>query len=108
LVKEYIADSNTQRLTILPNEELKIVITIPHDVFAWYVDVFDRTDTKIHTNWLDHYGETDAKLTSEMKASVEGFIVAVTKHPLRLIEDGKPGQSILQVYRNDEWTDRIY
>jgi len=109
VLDEYIADRHKQTLTIAANnEELKIIVTIPHDVFEWYVDVFDRNGRKVLSNWLDHYGETQTNLRAEMKESVEGFIVAVTKHPLRLIEGRKPEQSILQIYRNDRWTDKIY
>ncbi len=107
-VKEIINDKNQQTLTLLPNEELKIVITIPHNVFEWFVEVFDKQGKKVHSNWIDHYGDTEVNLKSEMKESVEGFILAVTKHPLRLIDLGKPEQSILEIYRNEQWTDTIY
>jgi len=108
LIKEHIFDSNKQTFTIVPNEELKIVITMPNNIFEWYINVFDRTDRKVHTNWLDHYGDNKVNLESEMKESVQGFINAVMKHPVRLSGDIKTGLSTLEVYRDNEWSDMIY
>jgi len=108
LVNEYITDDCSQTLTILPNEELKIVVTVPHSILEWYVDVFDRNGTKVYSNWRDHFGDVEAELRSQMKESIEGFILAVTRHPLRVREGSRPGQSVLQIYRNDEWTDVNY
>jgi hypothetical protein len=107
-VKEYIAGNDKQILAIAANDDLKIIITIPHNVFEWYVDVFDKNGAKVYTNWLDHFGDNESNLRTEMKESVQGFMLAVTKYPLRLIVDGKPEQSILQVYRDDMWVDMIY
>jgi len=108
LVDEYISDGIRQTLTIVPNEELKIIVTIPHDVFEWYVDVFDRNGSKVHTNWLDHYGDAEINLRVEMKKSIEDFIVAVTKYPMRLIVNVKPELSSLEIYRDDLWSDIFY
>lgn len=109
ILNEYNIDNNKQTLSFTANhEELKIIVTIPHNVFEWYVDVFDRNGQKVHSNWFDYYDDIPANLRAEMKKSVEEFILVVTKYPLRLIEGRKPKQSTLQIYRNETWTDLIY
>ena len=108
IVKDIFVDNQVQRLTILPNEELRVVITIPHNVFEWFVDVFDASGSKVHSNWIDHYGDTDAKLKSEMKESVEKFVDTITRNPLRLIRADKPEQSTLEVYADEMWTTIVY
>lgn len=108
LVKDILTDDDLQRLTILPNDELRIVITIPHDVFEWFIDVFDGQDNKVHSNWIDHYGDTDSNLNLEMKESVENFIQSVTRYPLRVFSQGSPERSTLEVYKDEMWTTDIY
>jgi hypothetical protein len=108
IISDIFTDKSVQRLTILPNDELRIVITIPHSVFEWFVDIFDTADKKVHSNWVDHYGDTDAKLKLEMKESVEKFIHTVTGYPLRLVPANTPEQSTLEVYVDDTWTTNLY
>jgi hypothetical protein len=108
IIDNIITHEGVQRLTILPNDELRIVITIPYKVFEWFIDVFDSHGKKVHSNWIDHYGETGTNLESEMKESVEKFIRAVTTCRLRLIPASTPGQSILEVYADERWTAVLY
>ncbi|MGC3945567.1 MAG: hypothetical protein QM762_13790 [Chryseolinea sp.] len=107
-IEDILDDKTQQRLTVRPNTELTIVITIPHNVFEWFVDVFDVQDKKIYSNWIDHYGDTGTKLKSEMKEAVENFIKTVTAYPLRVVASATPERSILEVYRDEMWTNDIY
>jgi hypothetical protein len=107
-IKDIFTDNHTQRLTILPNDELRIVITIPHNVFEWFVDVFDTQDRKVHSNWIDHYGDTEANLKSEMKESVERFIKTASRNSLRLLGSSTPERSTLEAYVDGNWTTSLY
>ncbi|HTJ51752.1 MAG TPA: hypothetical protein VL443_19970 [Cyclobacteriaceae bacterium] len=107
-LKDVVTDNNSQRLTILTNDGLRIVIIIPHNVFEWFIDVFDSQNKKVHTNWTDHYGDTEKNLKIEMKKSVEGFIQTVTRYPVRIVMHDKSNRSILQVCKDEVWTDNIY
>ena len=108
IVSDIFVDNQVQRLTILANEELRVVITIPHNVFEWFVDVFDTRGNKVHSSWIDHYGDTDSELKSEMKESVERFIDSITQNPLRVIPGDKPEQSTLEIYADEMWTASLY
>lgn len=108
IADDIYTDNYVQRLTIIPNEALKVVITIPHNLFEWFVDVFDIQNQKIYSNWLDHYGDTNENLKSEMKESVERFIQAITQYPLRVVIASVTEQSTLEIYVDEKWTADIY
>ena len=104
----HFGDDVKQVLTILPNKDLKIIITIPHEIFEWFIDVYEREDSPSYTNWIDHYGATETELRAEMKGSIEEFILTICKHPVRLSNYGGPNHKMLQLCKNEIWIDVTY
>lgn len=51
------------------------MVTIPKNVFEWFVLVSDAKEGKeIWSDWMDHYDDSDEHLEIEMSDRIAGFV----------------------------------
>lgn len=104
---ELVNAATSQIATInLPNT-LKIEITVPNDVFEWYVDVYNSDGIMLTSNWYDHYDDKKENLMIEMRDSIAEFIHAVTKNDSRIVAKQNSSGSIFQILIDNKWIDYI-
>jgi hypothetical protein len=86
---------------------LKVEITVPYDVFEWFVNIYGKEGNVIATTWYDHYGDKKENLEGEMSASIFEFIDDVTKNESRIIPKQKSTGNIFQIMKDNQWQDYI-
>lgn len=101
---DYFVDGNTQTLSIKLYDDYYMKIVIPHSVFEWFVDIYDKNE-KVWSKWYDHYDDTTENLKTEMKNSIEEFVREVSGHPCKLIPGKRIKDSLFYVYKNDSWVE---
>lgn len=103
----YYASDKKQVMTLSDlDKNYKIQITLPDNLFEWFIDVFDINGQKLVSTWVDHYGDTHENLVNEMRNEIIGFIKIVSENKTRvvnLINNKKTFQYFdNQVWRNVE------
>lgn len=63
-----------------------VTVTVPHDVFEWFVHAKDRkSGQEVWSDWIDYEGYDNTskiELESEMAGDVYKFVDQVSKRPL--------------------------
>ena len=78
-------------VTICKPDSLSIEVTIPDDVFEWWVSVIDSaTGREFALDWCDHYGDADEQLHEQMAEEIGTFMDGVVDAPVRLVSKQKP------------------
>lgn len=55
----------------------EIRLTIPDDVFEWFVHVHDKDGKLLHSEWNDHYGSPNDTLKHERQTDIDQFITEI-------------------------------
>lgn len=91
-----ISEKKVQLLEIIAPQGHVVQITIPDGIFEWFIDIFDESKNKIHSDWTDHYGSPREILKAERQSDIEKFVNDVLKGNLSFT-----GNSILnEFYKN--------
>ena len=104
---EYYNGDSSQILIInLPNT-LKIKLTVAHNVFEWFVDIYNSQGILLISNWYDHYDNSYDTLIKEMQESITQFVSNITENKTRVIVEKRflNQKTIFQVFRNDIWVE---
>ena len=107
---EYSIDKqSTQRLKTKLNNNITVELTIPNNIFEWFVDVFDNHNVKLISDWYDGYGEKKEILIKERQLEIESFIQNITNNKIRFIQNKKGFKhtSLFQYEMNGLWIDLI-
>lgn len=99
----YYASDKKQVMTLSTvDKNCKIQITLPDNLFEWFIDVFDITGQKLVSTWVDHYGDTHENLIIEMRNEITGFLKIVSENKTRVI-DLADNKKTFQYFDNEAW-----
>lgn len=99
----YAADKKQVMTLNTLDKNYKIQITLPDNIFEWFIAVLDLNGQKLVSTWVDHYGDTNENLKTEMKTEIENFIKTVSTFKTRII-DLADNKKTLQYLDNQTWS----
>ena len=86
---------------------LVITITVPHEVFEWFVDVEDRAAGLKAHDWYDYARYESGRASNfdrEMAADLRSFIENIAERPLRMIDaDPRKSSGVLEWQQDGTW-----
>jgi hypothetical protein len=80
---------------------VNLVLTVPDNVFEWFVSVSNSETGGTVEDWVDHYGAPGAQLQAEMSSEVLSFARNLLDRPLRFSET--QGKTVLEWRIGDDW-----
>lgn len=97
----YSVDSVKQNLTLKSiDKTLRIQITLPTNLFEWFINILDANDQIVASAWVDHYGKNDEELKKEMREEINRFIKMVSTYQTRVtVGENKT----FQYYERENW-----
>lgn len=107
---EYSIDNqNTQKLKTKLNNNILVEITIPSDIFEWFINVFDDKNVKLISDWYEVYGEKKEDLIKERQLEIETFIQNIINNKIRFVQNKKGFilTSLFQYEIDGIWIDLI-
>jgi hypothetical protein len=98
---QYSSDDAKQILILHSvNETLSIQITLPNNLFEWFINILDSSGQIVASTWVDHYGNSDEELKKEMRDEINQFIKMVSTHQTRVTSGEK---KTFQYYESENW-----
>ena len=80
---------------------VNLVLTVPDNVFEWFVSVSNSETGGTIEDWADHYGAPREQLQAEMASEVLSFARNVVGRHLRFSET--QGKLVLEWRIGDDW-----
>ncbi len=107
---EYSIDNqNTQKLKTKLNNNILVEITIPSDIFEWFINVFDDKNVKLISDWHDGYDDKKEVLIKQRQLEIETFIQNIINNKIRFVQNKKGFilTSLFQYEIDGIWIDLI-
>lgn len=102
---QYFGEGTKQVMTLKTVDKLvKVQITLPDKVFEWFVDILDNNGQTITSTWVDHYGDNEENLKTEMRTEIESFIKIVATKKTRVVNRQNQTKTF-QYLDNETWVD---
>jgi hypothetical protein len=91
---------------VLQNGDLTISVTVPLEVYEWYVDVKDTSTALESYDWYDYAGyesNRGEELDRAMAQDLTQFLENILVRPLRMRASGNKSHAALDWWVQDSW-----